>query len=321
MPGGFTNHESKKILSGLLPEYLYGFLLCRPLLEARKLDVGFNIHPNPNTIMNNNLHSKASVACEAELGKNYHDTATPFDLDMNDMHPSIATEKSFPYDRSPTEIRDLIFDDLDDEDGTNKPYFAWNTQGCIPAFLVALRAFDCLRITYEHAVDRFRKFSSSVIMDEITSHHLGSMYRAEVEVFQKLNIELLASLLDSLAILNNGNLPLARNTGFPHTVPLLARGLLGTIETHSRSSLSAPSKCARQVQRQFKNHYATNEEESWSSRENYPGNDRESRRSRNSRLMDWSQGAGKAYPNAVGRWFNGYWDAAFFEDNSFRLRM
>jgi len=41
----------------------------------------------------------------------------------------------------------------------------------------------------------------------------------------------------------------------------------------------------------------------------------------NGALMDWSKGAGKAFPNQVGRWFNGYWDEAFFEDDSFRLGM
>jgi len=42
---------------------------------------------------------------------------------------------------------------------------------------------------------------------------------------------------------------------------------------------------------------------------------------RNGRLMDWSQGGGKGYQNTVGRWFNGYWDEAFYDDDSFRLGM
>jgi hypothetical protein len=71
--------QYKKIrLSGLLPEYLFGFLFCPPLLEARKLNFKLNIYLNPYhqspingphlaTIITNNkldievLYSKASV--------------------------------------------------------------------------------------------------------------------------------------------------------------------------------------------------------------------------------------------------------------------
>jgi hypothetical protein len=37
--------------------------------------------------------------------------------------------------------------------------------------------------------------------------------------------------------------------------------------------------------------------------------------------MDWSQGSRKVYPNTVGRWFNGYWDEAFYHDDTFRRGM
>ncbi len=37
--------------------------------------------------------------------------------------------------------------------------------------------------------------------------------------------------------------------------------------------------------------------------------------------MDWSQVVGKPKPNQVARWFNGYWDDAFWGDTSTRLGM
>jgi len=43
--------------------------------------------------------------------------------------------------------------------------------------------------------------------------------------------------------------------------------------------------------------------------------------SKNGCLMDWSQVIGKPKPNRVARWFNGYWDDAFWGDTSTRLGM
>jgi hypothetical protein len=43
--------------------------------------------------------------------------------------------------------------------------------------------------------------------------------------------------------------------------------------------------------------------------------------SKNGCLVDWSQAIGKPKPNQVARWFNGYWDDAFWGDTSTRLGM
>lgn len=100
----------------------------------------------------------------------------------------MKTQNRFPWDRCPPEIRDIIFDGLDEEN--DRPYFAWNTRGCTPAFLAAVRRMEGFCITYAQALHRFKILSRSIRMDKSTRHKLKNLVGVELDAFQILDLEI-----------------------------------------------------------------------------------------------------------------------------------
>jgi len=102
------------------------------------------------------------------------------------------TRKPFLWELCPAEIRDLIFDDLDGEEGAwfHQPHFAWDSHGCVPPFVVAVRT---LPITYAHALLRFQRLSTSIHIDgthDKHGHRLKDITDIELQVFEKADIDL-----------------------------------------------------------------------------------------------------------------------------------
>lgn len=104
--------------------------------------------------------------------------------------------KPFLWELCPPEIRDLIFDDLDREDDWwHNPHFAWDSNECVPPFIVAVRT---LPVTYAHALLRFKRLSASIHMDGRYgkhTHQLKDMTDMELKVFEKVEIDLRLALL------------------------------------------------------------------------------------------------------------------------------
>ena len=89
-----------------------------------------------------------------------------------------------PWERLPFEIRDTIFDNLEDESLCGS-YFKWN--GSVPALVVALRS---LPLSYEHVLQRFANYSSAIEINEWTSFNLSDMSQKELNVIVKAEMEL-----------------------------------------------------------------------------------------------------------------------------------
>lgn len=92
--------------------------------------------------------------------------------------------KVFPWERLPVEIRDKIFDNLEDE-SLYGSYFKWN--GSVPALVLALRS---LPLSYEHVLQRFANYSSAIEINEWTSFDLSDMSQKELDVVVKAEMEL-----------------------------------------------------------------------------------------------------------------------------------
>jgi hypothetical protein len=92
--------------------------------------------------------------------------------------------KVFPWERLPTEIRDKIFDNLEDEP-LYESYFKGN--GSVPALVVALRS---LPLSYEHFLQRFAENSSAIVINEWTSFDLSDMSQKELDTIVKAEMEL-----------------------------------------------------------------------------------------------------------------------------------
>jgi hypothetical protein len=102
------------------------------------------------------------------------------------------TRKPFLWELCPAEIRDLIFDDLDGVEGDwfYQPHFAWDSHGCVPPFVVAVRT---LPMTYAHALLRFKRLSASIHIDGTHAkhgHRLKDITDIELQVFEKAEIDL-----------------------------------------------------------------------------------------------------------------------------------
>ena len=100
--------------------------------------------------------------------------------------------KPFLWELCPPEIRDLIFDDLDGVEGDwfYQPHFAWDSHGCVPPFVVAVRT---LPITYAHALLRFKRLSASIHIDATHGkhgHRMKDITDIELQVFEKAEIDL-----------------------------------------------------------------------------------------------------------------------------------
>jgi hypothetical protein len=113
------------------------------------------------------------------------ETDTQSNTNLMPTGTSTNVGKVFPWELCPYELRDQIFDALDKCHW--QPYFGWDSDGCPPPFLVAVRS---LPLSYEHALQRFAQCSSQIHMHLWTSHDLTDMVQAELNVIEKVDLEL-----------------------------------------------------------------------------------------------------------------------------------
>ncbi|KAF8858815.1 hypothetical protein BDZ45DRAFT_802213 [Acephala macrosclerotiorum] len=105
----------------------------------------------------------------------------------------LLATKSFPWDKCPYEIRELIFAELDNNGkrDNGRSYFRWNYNGRgeIPPLVVALRSFPS---SHDHALQWFRKcnFDGFLMMDSKTGYDLGTANLEELSVFTSIQITL-----------------------------------------------------------------------------------------------------------------------------------
>ena len=97
---------------------------------------------------------------------------------------STKQTKSFPWERCPVEIREMIFDEVKNRPYPS-PYWEWN--GSIPALVVALRG---LKKSYKQVLQRFKKENRGHLrMDAYsTDFDIGDMTELELETFKEATL-------------------------------------------------------------------------------------------------------------------------------------
>jgi hypothetical protein len=136
--------------------------------------VGDNEYQPLHTSSTMSTHTPTSA--DTEPG-NTTDGATETQPDHPSSVFTTPPVKSFPWERCPIEILDMIFDEVDNR---GLRYFAWG--GSMPFLVVALRG---LNHSYKQALQRFVKASGPHLrLGPSTGYCIRDMNRVELDTFE-----------------------------------------------------------------------------------------------------------------------------------------